>query len=225
MRKIFKVISLLFVVLSIFGCTVTSENKKEPELSSISIKNYPDRMTFNQGEKLSLTGLVIQANYADDSKKVIPNSELQIYPPEGTVLQKIGNQTIKVSYNGKSIYFDVKVIDKSSESVTLSSIIVDHESSKKTYEQGEKFNTSGISVLGVYSDGSQKTVTGWTTVPANGAVLSNTGNTTVTVTYQNCSATFTISVQEKPKIVSSSYFWGSWVRMDNGECTKSLKHL
>ena len=223
MRKIFKVISLLFVVLSIFGCTVTSENKKEPELSSISIKNYPDRMTFNQGEKLSLTGLVIQANYADDSKKVIPNSELQIYPPEGTVLQKIGNQTIKVSYNGKSIYFDVKVIDKSSESVTLSSIIVDHESSKKTYEQGEKFNTSGISVLGVYSDGSQKTVTGWTTVPANGAVLSNTGNTTVTVTYQNCSATFTISVQEKPKIVSSSYFWGSWVRMDNGEMYEILE--
>ncbi len=223
MEKFFAFIFAIFCLYILSGCTVTSENKKEPELSSISIKNYPDRMTFNQGEKLSFTGLVIQANYADDSKKYIPNSELQIYPPEGTVLQKVGNETIKVSYNGKSIYFDVKVIDNSSESVTLSSIIIDHESSKKAYVQGEKFNTSGISVLGVYSDGSQKTVTGWTTVPANGAVLSNTGNTTVTVTYQNCSATFTISVQEKPKIVSSSYFWGSWVRMDNGEMYEILE--
>jgi hypothetical protein len=74
---------------------------------------------------------------------------------------------------------------------TLVSIGVITMPTKTTYTAGEALDLSGMVVRATYSDGSMATVTGWTSTPANGAVLSTTGPNLVTISYTEGSVTKT----------------------------------
>jgi hypothetical protein len=66
---------------------------------------------------------------------------------------------------------------------TLTDITLNTASVKKAYVQNETLNLSGLVVTANYSDGSKAEVTDYTADPANGATLSATETTTVTVSY------------------------------------------
>ncbi len=72
----------------------------------------------------------------------------------------------------------------SSVAPTLTGIALDTTDVKKAYVQGEALDLTGLVVTASYSDNTSKTVTGYTTDPANGSVLSNIGDITVTVSYE-----------------------------------------
>jgi|GEM_PF-1163003 len=76
--------------------------------------------------------------------------------------------------------------------VTLSSISASGLA-KSSYYVGDAFSTTGLTVTATYSDSSTKTVTGWTTSPANGAALT-ASNTSCTVSYTEGGVTKTTSI-------------------------------
>ena len=100
---------------------------------------------------------------------------------------------------------------------TLSSITINQKPAKLSYYFEETLDLTGLVVEAKYSDDSEKTVEGWTSDPKPWTKLTTKGKITVTISYEGKSASFSISVTEKPVITSNEYFWGTWVRMDNGK--------
>lgn len=75
-------------------------------------------------------------------------------------------------------------------------IEVTTEPTKTEYVEGDALDLSGMVVTATYDDGSSVAVDGYTTVPADGVELT-VDDTTVTVSYEGHTATFTITVSEK----------------------------
>ncbi len=77
-------------------------------------------------------------------------------------------------------------------------IVLDHlritsSNHKTSYIVGERLDTSNLKLTAVYSDGSEKTVTGFTTNPANGTTVTQSMNK-VTVSYEGKTVDYGISV-------------------------------
>ena len=78
----------------------------------------------------------------------------------------------------------------------VTGIEVTTEPAKTEYVEGDALDLSGMVVTATYDDGSSVAVDGYTTVPAEGVELT-VDDTTVTVSYEGHTATFTITVSEK----------------------------
>ncbi|MDR1028301.1 MAG: leucine-rich repeat protein, partial [Clostridiales Family XIII bacterium] len=88
-----------------------------------------------------------------------------------------------------------KVAPISSQPV-LTGISITAPPSKAAYTVGESLDLTGLVVTAAYSDGSEASVTGYTTDPADGTALTEAGNVTVTVSYEGKTATFTVTATE-----------------------------
>ena len=82
---------------------------------------------------------------------------------------------------------------------TLTGITLDTANVKKAYVQGEALDLTGLVVTANYSDNTNEVVTNYTTNPANGAVLNNTGAIPVTVAYERATNSFNVIVTKAPK--------------------------
>ncbi|MCL1975629.1 MAG: bacterial Ig-like domain-containing protein, partial [Firmicutes bacterium] len=100
----------------------------------------------------------------------------------------------------KFLYYNITQgeITVEPDKALLNSIEVTTLPTKKDYFVGEAFNTAGMIVTAKYSDGSSKAITGFTTAPANGAILNNAGAQNVMVSYTEegitKTANFTVTV-------------------------------
>ncbi|GEM_PF-3524967 len=74
--------------------------------------------------------------------------------------------------------------------------------SKLSYIVGEELDLTGISVAAVYSDSTMEVVTNYT---VSGFDSSRPGTSTVTVTYDGCSAQFSVSVEEPLAVAEFTY--------------------
>jgi len=97
---------------------------------------------------------------------------------------RVGKQTITVSYNGKTAAFEVEVIQ-------LMSIRVASPPTKTTYIVGESIAPAGISVIGTYSNNTTEPITSGLTYSFDS---STAGTKTVTVTSGTRTATFNVTV-------------------------------
>ena len=112
-----------------------TENKVEKTTSyDIEVKapisitlsgSYPTE--FYQGGEFSTEGIVVTANYDDESTKDV-TGEATFSEPDMT---QIGEQTITVSYNGKDVKYTINV----EEYVMPSKLIVDFEDNLSTYTE------------------------------------------------------------------------------------------
>jgi|GEM_PF-2274574 len=176
-------------------------------LDSISITAPPNKTAYTAGESLNLTGMVVTATYSDGSAKAITGYTTN--PLNGAVLNTTGIQTISVSYTEggvtKIASFTVTV---SAPPVVLDHIVVTSLPTKTVYTAGEPLNLAGMVVTATYSDNSAKTVSGYTTVPVNGAILNTIGTQTISVSYTEGGVSkitsFTVTVNAPPPPVLSS---------------------
>ncbi len=152
-------------------------------LSSISVSSQPTKTSYKYGEELDLTGLGITATYGDGMTEIITDYTVSGYDPD-----VYGTQTVTVTYNGKKVTFTVEVID---DRTKLTSIAITKLPNKIAYEKGEAFDSTGMIVTGYYSDGTSAPVTGYTVSTMNSL---KTGTQTLTVTYEEFTATFTVTV-------------------------------
>ncbi len=103
------------------------------------------------------------------------------------------------------------------QNTKLVNIVVKSEPQKVDYEEGEQFSIYGLEIEGIYSDGSKSSISGYKTSIGNGIELDKAGKILINVEYEGLETSFYIYVTEKSNIQADSFFWGRWVRMDNGQ--------
>lgn len=134
-------------------------------LSSISISGYTT--TFVEGDTFSFGGTVT-ANYADTTSEDVTSSATFT----GYNMTTVGNQTVTVSYSGKSQTYVITV-----SAGTLSSIAVTCMTT--TYQKNYSFSFDGTCTA-TFANGYQKVVT---PTSVSSPDMSTAGNKTITVSY------------------------------------------
>ena len=84
---------------------------------------------------------------------------------------------------------------------TLTAIEIANKPNKTTYQVGESWDGSGLSVRAIYSDNSRETL--GNVFDVSGFNSSTAGTKTITVSYSGKTASFTVTVQEAQKPVTS----------------------
>ncbi|MBR3646926.1 MAG: bacterial Ig-like domain-containing protein [Paludibacteraceae bacterium] len=173
------------------------------ELSSIAISGtYPT--TFHTGDAFSYEGMTVTATYADASTQdVTANATFSGYD-----MDNAGEQTVTVSYTEnevtKTATYDITV----NAPATLSSITLSGTYPTE-FTQGDAFSSEGIVVTANWSDATTSIVT--SDAEFAGYNMSATGEQTVTVSYGDKTATYTIMVnayvQPTEVTVNMNYTW------------------
>ena len=170
--------------------TTTDNPVVEETLTGITVNSDSVKKAYTYGEALDLTGLVVTASYSDNTTAAVTSYTTD--PANGTALNNHGDVNVTVTYEGKNGSFKVTV------SKAVTSISFDTAGVKKSYEQGDTLDLTGLTVTANYSDGTSGVVTDYTTNPANGTILNEVDNFPVTLDYQGQHATlFAVTVNKK----------------------------
>ncbi len=153
-----------------------------PKLTGIAIKTAPSKVNYLVGETFSANGLVVEASYDNGTKANVTG-----YSVSAPDMNTAGVKTVTVTYEGKTATFTISV-----ERV-LTGISIKTAPSKVNYLVGEAFSANGLVVEASYNDGSKADVTGYSVSAPD---MNTAGVKTVTVTYEDKTATFTITVEE-----------------------------
>ena len=155
-------------------------------VTSVSIDKKPTKTEYWVGEALEPAGLQLKVTYSDGTTKTVSSG----YSIDGFSSSSAGTKTVTVTYVNASTSFTVTV-----KEITLKSIRIDSAPDKSEYWIGEALDTKGLTLIATYSNGSEKTITsGFKT---SGFSSASAGKKTVTVTLEDKSATFTVTVKEK----------------------------
>ena len=165
--------------------------EKEPDpitLVSISVVP-PTKLEYEVGDELDTTGLKVIAHYSDATTEEV--TDYQLY---GFSSMEIGNVTIMVTYEGKTTSFVVTIKEKTPEPpVTVNLLRIEVTPPTKTeYEVGEELSLTGMVVTAFYDDDTSKVVTNYS---VSGFDSSNPGSVTVTVTFENKSSSFDVTIK------------------------------
>ena len=164
-----------------FTVTGVAEEPEEPDVPVEPEKTLTSISATYSGGSVpvgtavnSLTGVVVTAHYSNGTSATVVG-----YTLSGTIAE--GNNTITVTYEGKSATF-----------VVVGTKVLTHISA--TYSGGDVAvgtavtDLTGIVVTAHYSDGSSKAVTGYT---LSGTIAE--GSNTITVSYGGKTTTFTVT--------------------------------
>ena len=171
---------------------VTKEEVVPPTATELSLKAQPTKMAYAVGEKFDPAGLVIGVKYSDGTEKEVAYGqdnagEFTFNPTLSTALTKDYTK-VEVGYAGLKL--DVNITVSESEPVIPEALEVVSAPAKTEYEEGEMFNTAGLSVKIKYSDGSYGDEVAYGTANADQFTFNPTLDTAlktsdekVTVTY------------------------------------------
>lgn len=125
----------------------------EKSLIGITVTKKPSKLTYIEGNKLSIDGMTVKANYDSGSSSTVTEYSVSGYDPN-----KIGKQTITVTYNGFTAAFEVTVKAKS-----LTAFSIKAYPEKLEYFCGEKFDPTGMKLKLSFDNGTVEEVsTGYT---------------------------------------------------------------
>ena len=166
-------------------------------LEKITISG-PTKTQYNVGDELDLTGLVVTAHYTNGETKELTSEQ---YSVTGFDSSSVGVCTVKITFEGKETTFNVTIINPEAPA-TLIGIEVESDPSKTEYYVGDEFDSTGIKVNALYSDGSKVDVT--STVLLTGFDSSKAGEITITVSYEEQTATFKVTIVNSPEQIAES---------------------
>ena len=167
----------------------------EKVLEKIEITTNPNKTAYEEGEKFDKTGMVVTAIYSDSSKETVTD---YTYTPTGSLTKN--DTKITITYKDKTATVTITVKEKTPPVVekTLERIEITKNPNKTEYEEGEKFDKTGMVVTAVYSDNSRETVTDYTYAPT-GSLTAN--DKRVIITYKGKTTTISISVKKIEKVL------------------------
>ncbi len=111
-------------------------------IESIRIEREPDITTVIEGMPLDTSGLVVIADCGNDE-----TFEAAGYTLSGYDTSEPGDQTVTVTYGGKTAQFNITVTPKS-----LTGIELTHTPDKLIYYQGDELDWSGMVITAVYDN-------------------------------------------------------------------------
>ena len=160
------------------------------QISKIEMETLPAKTTYIQNyEKLNVTGGKIKATYNDTSTEMI---QLTANMVSGFDNSKLGNQTLTVTYGGKTTTYTIQVNAKQ-----ISKIEMETVPTKTAYIQSyEKLDVTGGKIKAIYNDTSTEMIQ-LTASMVSGFDNSKLGNQTLTVTYKGKTTTYTIQINKK----------------------------
>lgn len=159
------------------------------EMTHITVNTMPNKTEYEKGESISTSGLSIAVHYNDGTSGIV-HSGFNITPKTAAYA---GTQAVTVTYEGKSVSFDITVKSNAGTDSGTTGISIAKLPSKTSYNYKEVLNTSGLVLSVMHADGSVGTVTsGYTIITPT--YFDSTGNKTVTVEYDGYTASFTVNV-------------------------------
>ena len=142
-------------------------------VEKLEITHMPTKVKYLIGEAFDSTGLVVTAYYNNNTSGLVPIGSIDSSFPN--ILTKRGNNTITFEFDEQSASFDVLAID-------IDGIEIETLPRKLKYYSGDSFDSTGLSILVKYTDGTSETKT--TGYEISGFDSSSAGEKTVTVTYK-----------------------------------------
>ena len=136
--------------------------------SGIEVSKTPIKTEYYTNDSLDASGLEVISKYTDGtSRKLTDYSVSKFYSSSA------GEKEISVTYKSYTATFKVTVYE-------LKGIRISHYPNKIYYKIGETFDPSGLTVVEVRNDGSEKEITDYT---ISGFDSSKAGSKTITVSY------------------------------------------
>lgn len=152
---------------------------------SISIASEPTKKDYFVGDQFDATGLQVKAKFNNGSEVALAAADYQLSGFDSTTA---GEKTITVTYSGKTATFKVNV-----QAIVLDSIRIAAAPTKTSYYQDEEFDAAGLQVKAVMNNGSEEDLAA-DAYALSGFDSSKAGVNTVTVTYQEKTATFDLTI-------------------------------
>ncbi|MBD5131383.1 MAG: hypothetical protein HDT28_02135 [Clostridiales bacterium] len=153
----------------------TGSGSQEKTLSGIIVTSNPTKTAYTVGDELDITGLIVTANYSDNTSATVPVSSSML---SGFDMNKSGVQTVTVTYEGKTATFDITVTSDRA----LSSIEITQNPTVTEYMVGEDLDLTGLVVTAVYDNNTDRVIN-VTLDMVSGYDKTAAGKQTLTVTY------------------------------------------
>ncbi len=170
------------------------KHNRQEKIQSIELRTPPNNKRFIEGKYPDLTGATMmiayyRPGYSSPQKVTVAVTDQMLSELD---INKIGTQTIHFTYGGQSTAETVtfEVIPKPIDSISITKL-----PNKTTYVEGQLINLEGGELTVSYDDGTTKVIAlseAQVTYPLN-----QTGQVTATAKYENFTAEFTITVNEK----------------------------
>ncbi len=159
-------------------------------IDSVEFKGTP-KADYYKDDVINVAGLTLEVNYKGLPKEIVPVTvEMCSYD-----FSTAGEQTVTVSYEGKTFTFKVTVA-----AVKLTGIKIGTEPTKKQYDFGidNELDTAGLAVYSVY-DNEVEEIIDIASLEISGFDSRKFGKQTITVKYGEFTKTFEIEVINKSK--------------------------
>ena len=163
-------------------------------VEKLEITHMPTKVKYLIGEAFDSTGLVVTAYYNNNTSGLVPIGSIDSSFPN--ILTKRGNNTITFEFDEQSASFDVLAID-------IDGIEIETLPRKLKYYSGDSFDSTGLSILVKYTDGTSEIKT--TGYEISGFDSGSVGEKTITVTYKTHTATFKVTVYDLSGIRITSF--------------------
>ena len=163
---------------------LTTSSSEAKVLSGIRIAAEPTKKNYFVGDEFDPAGLSVKAVY-NTGEEDLAAADYQL---SGFDSATAGEKTVTVTFQTFTATFKVTVAE-----VVLESIRVAANPTKVAYYQGEEFDATGIQVKAAYNNGSERDVAA-ADLAFSGFDGNVPGEQTITVTYQEKTATFKVNV-------------------------------
>ena len=140
------------------------------DISGIEIKTPPAKQEYLVGDALDSAGLTVLVKYTDGTSETITSA----FTVSELDSSSIGEKEITVAYKNHTATFKVLVYE-------LQGIRITHYPEKTYYRVGETFDPTGLIVVALRTDNTEKEITDYT---VSGFDSSKAGAKTITVSYQ-----------------------------------------
>ena len=184
------------ITVTFSGKTATFKvNVQAVTITGIAITAEPTKKDYFVGDEFDPAGLEVKASYNNGKETVVASADYQL---SGFNTQETGEQTITVTYNEKTATFKVNV-----QAVVLASIKVAAEPTKTSYYQDDEFDPAGLVIKAVYNNGKEEEIAA-ADYQLSGFDSTAGGLNTITVTYNEKTATFNVTIIGKNGIELTS---------------------
>lgn len=161
------------------------------QLVRIEVTHMPTKTRYFVGETFDSAGLIITAYYNDNTSEQVTG-----YTLSNPDMSAYGSKTVTVTFDEKTVDFSILVVD-------ITGIEIKTPPTKQEYLVGNTLDSTGLTVLVKYTDGTSETITSGFTVSELDS--SSIGEKEITVAYKNHTATFKVLVYELQGIRITHY--------------------
>lgn len=169
------------------------------DIDGIEIETLPRKLKYYSGDSFDSTGLSILVKYTDGTSEIKTTG----YEVSGFDSSSAGEKTVTVTYKAPTVLASTRTTSFTVTVVDVSEIEVNTLPEKTEFLSGESFDSTGLSILVKYTDGTSETKT--TGFEVSGFDSSSVGEKTITVTYKTHTATFKVTVYDLSGIRITSF--------------------